>query len=633
VRRNASLVWWLVSLCFLPVVEGQTVRVMQWNVERGLGRSSNNTNAQAQAIARVVNYNTPDILLFNEIDCSNSLSVAQNESALISWVTNSVPYLGTQPGSSFYVKASSSTDGYIRNAVVSRYPILLEGTYTSANMIRGLHAFRIQLEGTNVLQIFHAHFKCCSSSQSDCDERQTNALYSSTTIRNWAGTNLLPYIFAGDWNEDESNPQCSLSATYRPITMVRTNGNLVEFLPTALNASSKTISTPSPTRRFDYCLAASNRLSAASGFVFNSVVWAQNGLYTNAGPQNLSTDSATASDHCSVFVNYSFPVDFSVSPTNGLTSAGIQGGPFSPGSQIYTLTNAGTISISWRATKASNWIAISATNGVLAAASRTNITVSINTNANTLAVSNYADTVNFSNVTSGVSLPRSVNLSVGWLPPVASFTGAPTTGVEPLPVNFSDTSAGNITNRVWDFGDSGATNTTTNAVAHTYAAGTYTVQLLVSGLGGAGTNTQVNYINVLTAFQAWQIQYFGSTNNPAAASSNDADGDGQNNMAEFLSGTNPTNAASALRIVSIVALGTNTWITWATTGGQTNVVQAGAGDVDNNNPAYTNQFYDMSGPIVIPGSGDAVTNFLDDGSWWGDYSNWPARYYRIRTGP
>jgi hypothetical protein len=47
------------------------------------------------------------------------------------------------------------------------------------------------------------------------------------------------------------------------------------------------------------------------------------------------------------------------------------------------------------------------------------------------------------------------------------------------------------------------------------------------------------------------VQYFGNTNNAAAAAGADPDGDGQNNQAEFLSGTVPTNGASSFRIQSI----------------------------------------------------------------------------------
>ena len=46
---------------------------------------------------------------------------------------------------------------------------------------------------------------------------------------------------------------------------------------------------------------------------------------------------------------------------------------------------------------------------------------------------------------------------------------------------------------------------------------------------------------------AWQVQYFG-LGNPNAAPTADPDGDGQNNLLEYLAGTNPTNAASAFTL-------------------------------------------------------------------------------------
>jgi PKD repeat protein len=169
---------------------------------------------------------------------------------------------------------------------------------------------------------------------------------------------------------------------------------------------------------------------------------------------------------------------------------------------------------------------------------------------------------------------------VNTAPPSASFTGSPTSGTEPLAVTFSDTSMGNITNRSWDFGDATTTNVTTNSVSHTYAAGTYNVMLVVTGSGGASTNAEFNYITALTAFQSWQVQYFGSTTNPAAAANADPDGDGCDNLCEFLSGTDPTNSASVFRITAVTAQGADVLVTWATGGGRTNVVQVNAGDVE-----------------------------------------------------
>ena len=100
------------------------------------------------------------------------------------------------------------------------------------------------------------------------------------------------------------------------------------------------------------------------------------------------------------------------------------------------------------------------------------------------------------------------------------------------------------------------------------------------------------------------------------------------NTNEFLAGTNPTNSLSGLRIISAVRQATNVVITWATAGGRTNVVQAGAGGV--NGSYTTNNFVDIGGSTtIIPGSGDATTNYVDVAG----ATNAPTRFYRIRLAP
>jgi hypothetical protein len=46
----------------------------------------------------------------------------------------------------------------------------------------------------------------------------------------------------------------------------------------------------------------------------------------------------------------------------------------------------------------------------------------------------------------------------------------------------------------------------------------------------------------------WEVRYFGETNAVDGEASNDPDHDGMNNLKEYLSGTNPTNAASVFKI-------------------------------------------------------------------------------------
>jgi PKD repeat protein len=234
-------------------------------------------------------------------------------------------------------------------------------------------------------------------------------------------------------------------------------------------------------------------------------------------------------------------------------------------------------------------------------------------------VSNSAGTVTSTNVT----------LTVVGTGPSASFMASPTSGTEPLTVTFTDTSSGSPNlSLFWNLGDATTTNTSGGAsFMHAYAAGTYTVTLTASNAFGANSVlVSNNLISVITAFQAWQLQYFGCTNCPNAAANADPLGKGMSNFDQFLAGINPTNPASALRIISVTPSGSDVVVTWTTAGGHTNVVQANAGDGSG---GYTTNFSDLSGLIVISGSGDTSTNYTDVGG----ATNNPSRYYRVRLSP
>ena len=161
---------------------------------------------------------------------------------------------------------------------------------------------------------------------------------------------------------------------------------------------------------------------------------------------------------------------------------------------------------------------------------------------------------------------------------------------------------------------------------HAYPVGVYSVTLVASNSAGTSTLVSNNLISVISEFQAWQLQYFGCSNCPQAVGNADTDGDGISNTNEFLTGTNPTDSASALRIISTVLQGADIVITWTTAGGFTNVVQVTSGTGAGN---YNTNFVDLSDPIIISGSGDATTNYVDGGG----ATNIPARYYRVRLVP
>jgi len=85
-----------------------------------------------------------------------------------------------------------------------------------------------------------------------------------------------------------------------------------------------------------------------------------------------------------------------------------------------------------------------------------------------------------------------------------------------------------------------------------------------------------------------------------------------------------TALVTALQITSITTQGGDILITWLTTGGTTNAVQATPG-----NPGYNTNFVDISGPLLILGSGDTSTNYVDVGA----ATNSPAKFYRVRLVP
>ena len=156
-------------------------------------------------------------------------------------------------------------------------------------------------------------------------------------------------------------------------------------------------------------------------------------------------------------------------------------------------------------------------------------------------------------------------------------------------------------------------------MAHVYAAGTYAVTLVVSGPGGVSTNSQPNYITARTAFQSWQVFYFGSTMNSAAAPGADPDHDGMSNTNEFLAGTNPTNKSSVVGITAVTRQGNDVLVSWMVANGKTNVLDQ-AGD-----PRAWSNFTHVFSDLVV-GPVNTYTNV-------GAATNGSALYYRASFVP
>lgn len=124
------------------------------------------------------------------------------------------------------------------------------------------------------------------------------------------------------------------------------------------------------------------------------------------------------------------------------------------------------------------------------------------------------------------------------------------------------------------------------------------------------------------AFAVWLSAYRLTNGTSGALSQVDSDGDGMLNWQEWVAGTNPTNAASLLSITNVVmtADGTMPLIFTSVTGKSYQVWQISDLLGTNWSVAYRAAFeggpYDTN---VIPGTGSAITNFVQPGGSSGFY--------------
>lgn len=191
--------------------------------------------------------------------------------------------------------------------------------------------------------------------------------------------------------------------------------------------------------------------------------------------------------------------DALVVTTSGLTASGLVGGPFSPASGSYTLTNNSGSSFTWSATATQSWLTLSSSGGTLGAGASTTVTATINAAANSLGAGAYSDTVTITNVATGYALTQPVTLTVG-VPHATlfdSFTGASLTSTGSTPRSYMG--------MPFTLGSGGGTTNITVSGGTAYlaaaSAGTYTnVRLNLTFWGtvsGATTGTTPAFSNLL----------------------------------------------------------------------------------------------------------------------------------------
>jgi hypothetical protein len=93
-------------------------------------------------------------------------------------------------------------------------------------------------------------------------------------------------------------------------------------------------------------------------------------------------------------------------------SVGTIGGPFTPSTRIYTLSNTGSTSLNWTVQSSQAWVAAAVPSGTLPTGNNVPVTVSLTSAANSLAVGTHTAELTFTNSSTNFTMSRFVILNV-----------------------------------------------------------------------------------------------------------------------------------------------------------------------------------------------------------------------------
>ncbi len=131
----------------------------------------------------------------------------------------------------------------------------------------------------------------------------------------------------------------------------------------------------------------------------------------------------------------------SISPSSDFASSGNVGGPFSPASASYMLTNAGASAVNWEVTESPSWIVVSpATSGTIGAGSSQEMTLALAGDTAAFEAGSYSGYITFKNMTTSQGIRIRATLQVTEVteskPQVLNSVVTPTTPYTAYPLSL-----------------------------------------------------------------------------------------------------------------------------------------------------------------------------------------------------
>jgi endonuclease/exonuclease/phosphatase family metal-dependent hydrolase len=237
----------------------------------------------------------------------------------------------------YYLVTNSADDGFIRSAILSRFPIIASTSrlhdvylgpygYTNASpspyFSRDVFEAQISVPGfPQPLHVFTVHLKSGQTGPESLKRAAEAAAVSNFFATVYPAANgQQPYVLSGDLNEDilrppDSNPQ-SIQCLVSAPTGLQLTTAVNPFTDSELTISIR----DGLTKRYDYILPCA--------MLFSNIVSSQvfrTDLLTPLPPNLFSYDDNTASDHLPVFMVFANPFNtpfrlLSICRTNEIVS-------------------------------------------------------------------------------------------------------------------------------------------------------------------------------------------------------------------------------------------------------------------------------------------------------------------------
>lgn len=158
---------------------------------------------------------------------------------------------------------------------------------------------------------------------------------------------------------------------------------------------------------------------------------------------------------------------------------------------------------------------------------------------------------------------NSVNIS-GEIPaageaPAAAFSAAPRSGYDPMTVQFTDESTGNLTSWYWDFGDE--TTSGEQHPQHIYTVpGIYTVTLTIgNSFGDYDTATRTDYVTVYSSYYSSAGSgHTSGTNTATSTTTTTVTGSGTPTATETATATTTASVTTSTATTTAAPVGTTT---------------------------------------------------------------------------